>query len=49
MVLESFQFLDSGGRGSEEGAPAPVRNKVQAAAPPPETGDEHPTEDDVPF
>jgi single-strand DNA-binding protein len=52
VVLESFQFLDSGGRTAESGNthPAPGRPgtppPTASAAPPP---DEPPSEDDVPF
>jgi single-strand DNA-binding protein len=52
VVLESFQFLDSGGRTAESGNthPAPGRPgtppPTASAAPPP---DESASEDDVPF
>jgi single-strand DNA-binding protein len=48
VVLESFQFLDSGGRG-EGGTPAPSR--PTPAAPAPDGGDAEPPaeHDDVPF
>lgn len=58
VVLESFQFLDSGTRGSsEEGSPAPNRSFSAPAAAPPSTGgapapapeELPPEEDDVPF
>ncbi|HYV29755.1 MAG TPA: single-stranded DNA-binding protein [Candidatus Binatia bacterium] len=49
VVMESFQFLDFGGRGPEEGTPAPARGKPAAVPPPPESSEEPPTEDDVPF
>ena len=60
VVLESFQFLDSGGsRGSAEEA-GPSESRVRSAAPPaaappaptgpaPEAGDEPASVDDVPF
>jgi len=49
VVLENFQFLDSGNRG--EGAEAPAPRSAPAAAPAPEGGEaEGPPEgDDVPF
>ena len=48
VVMEGFQFLDSGGaRGGEGAAPAPAR---QPAAPAPEAAEAEPPEhDDVPF
>jgi single-strand DNA-binding protein len=54
VVLESFQFLDSGNRGGGEGAPAPVaapRRSAPAAAAPASDSDAPPAEadDDVPF
>jgi len=52
VVMESFQFLDYGGRGSEEGgAPSAPRGKSGPAspAPAPEGGEEPPADDDVPF
>ena len=56
VVLESFQFLDSGGKpsGDESGA-APSRPSQPAppasapAAPPPSGNEDAPAEDDVPF
>ena len=55
VVLESFQFLDSGGaRGAEEGGPRgasdPQRGRVSSSAPPAaaEPSEDHPV-DDVPF
>ena len=47
VVLENFQFLDSGG-GRGEGAPVPSR-PAAASAPAPEGGDTEPPQDDVPF
>lgn len=56
VVLESFQFLDSGGKpaGDESGAassrpsqPAPPASAP--AAPPPSGNEDAPAEDDVPF
>ncbi len=49
VVLESFQFLDSGGgRGDSEGAP--TRPAAAAPAPAPEAPEaEPPQDDDVPF
>jgi len=49
VVMESFQFLDYGGRGSDEGAPAPSRGKTAPAQPPPADPAEEPPSDDVPF
>jgi|SRR5437867_3737474 len=50
VVMESFQFLDYGGRGSDEGAPAaPRSNPAPAASPPAGGSEEPPPEDDVPF
>ncbi len=52
VVMESFQFLDYGGRGSDESAPAAPaapRAKPAPAAAPTETPEEPPAEDDVPF
>lgn len=53
VVMESFQFLDFGGRGSEEGAPAAPsapRSKPAPSTPPAAGGPEDPpSEDDVPF
>jgi single-strand DNA-binding protein len=50
VVMETFQFLDSGGgRGDGgEGAPAPSR-PAAASASAPEGGDAEPPQDDVPF
>jgi len=48
VVMESFQFLDYGGRGSDEGAPAPAREKTAPAPQPSEPVEEAPS-DDVPF
>ena len=52
VVLESFQFLDSGG-GRAEGAPDAPRSRAgagsTASAPPPADGDVPPESDDVPF
>jgi len=48
-VLESFQFLDSGGGRAEGEAPRAAR-PAAAAAPAPEAPDaEAPSDDDVPF
>jgi len=49
VVLESFQFLDSGGGRGEGGSSAPSR--PAPAAPPPDAGDAEPPaeHDDVPF
>jgi single-strand DNA-binding protein len=50
VVLESFQFLDYGGRGGEEGSPAPSRPRATSSAPPAEGGGEEAHgDDDVPF
>jgi single-strand DNA-binding protein len=49
VVLESFQFLDYGGRGSDEGAPAPARGKAAPAQPPAADSADEPPSDDVPF
>ncbi len=51
VVMESFQFLDFGGRGAEEGAPSAPRPKPSPApaAAAPEAAEEPPPEDDVPF
>jgi single-strand DNA-binding protein len=50
VVLESFQFLDSGGGRSEGGESAPRSRPAASSAPAPESGDaEPPTDDDVPF
>jgi single-strand DNA-binding protein len=47
VVLESFSFIDSGGRGNEGAAPA---RPASPAAPAPEAPDaEPPQDDDVPF
>jgi len=49
VVLESFQFLDSGGGRAEGEAPRAAR-PAAAAAPAPEAPDaEAPSDDDVPF
>jgi len=48
VVMESFQFLDYGGRGSEDGAP-PAPAPRAKTAPAPEGGGEPPPDDDVPF
>jgi single-strand DNA-binding protein len=49
VVMESFQFLDYGGRGSDESAaPAASRGKP-SPAPASEVGEEPPADDDVPF
>ena len=58
VVLESFNFLDSGNReggsdfggGSGGGNPPSARPQQRSAAPPPQSGsDMPPEEDDVPF
>jgi single-strand DNA-binding protein len=49
VVMESFQFLDYGGRGSDDGAAAPSRGKSAPAAAAPEGSEEPPADDDVPF
>jgi single-strand DNA-binding protein len=51
VVLENFQFLDSGNRGEGGAAEAPAARPAAAAAPAPEGGeaDGHPEGDDVPF
>ncbi len=57
VVLELFQFLDSGNRGGGEGGPdaptaAPAKSPgrvAQAAPPPSDDADALPSEDDVPF
>jgi single-strand DNA-binding protein len=54
VVLENFQFLDSGNRGGETGATNPAPAARQAAAPPATApseapAEEAPPEDDVPF
>ena len=52
VVLENFQFLDSGG-GRGEGAPEAPRSRPASGstttAPPPADGDVPPESDDVPF
>ena len=54
VVMDSFQFMDSGNRNDGEGgapaAPRPPRPAAAAAAPAAEAGDsEPPHDDDVPF
>jgi len=54
VVCESFEFLDSGNRGAEGGAPAAAAPRVQRPAPSgppsePVEGDGPPESDDVPF
>jgi single-strand DNA-binding protein len=54
VVCESFEFLDSGNRGAESGAPAAPRPARPAATPSapaaePVEGDGPPESDDVPF
>ena len=51
VVLESFQFIDSGTRGSDEAVLSTPPNKpAPGSQPPPATADEPPPpEDDVPF
>ena len=51
VVLEAFQFLDSGNRGEAGGEPREARApRPQSATPPPASSDEAPMpEDDVPF
>jgi len=52
VVMEAFQFLDFGGRGSDEGAPAAPRSKpapAAASAPAPAATEDPPADDDVPF
>ena len=51
VVLENFQFLDSGNRGEGGAAEAPAARSAAAAAPAPEGGeaDGPPEGDDVPF
>jgi single-strand DNA-binding protein len=48
VVLETFQFVDSGGNRAEGGAPAPSR-PAPASTPAPENADVEPPSDDVPF
>jgi single-strand DNA-binding protein len=50
VVLESFQFIDSGGGRGEGGGPAPSRPATPSSpAPEPVAGDGPPESDDVPF
>lgn len=54
VVMDSFQFMDSGNRNDSEGgapaAPRAPRPAAAASAPAPESGDaEPPHDDDVPF
>ena len=49
VVLESFQFLDSGGGRGEGASEAPRSRPAASSAPAPEGGDEPPHDDDVPF
>ena len=51
VVLESFQFLDSGGRGEGSSAPSAPRPSSAPSAPPPPSDDDVPPQeqDDVPF
>lgn len=53
VVLEAFQFLDSGGRsaaGSEEGGTPPPRSRPAAQpSAPADAGEDHPGDDEVPF
>jgi len=51
VVCENFQFLDSGRPGEGGAAPssAPPSPRPKPAAPPSDTTDEMPPEDDVPF
>jgi single-strand DNA-binding protein len=51
VVLESFQFLDSGGRGEGSSAPSAPRSFSAPSAPPPPGDDDVPPQeqDDVPF
>ena len=54
VILESFSFLDSGGRGGEDGAPAPARaprpaQPAASGAPASDADAQPPSEDDVPF
>ncbi|HTV75535.1 MAG TPA: single-stranded DNA-binding protein [Candidatus Baltobacteraceae bacterium] len=50
VVLESFQFLDSGGGRGDGGSEAPRSRPAAGSAPAPESGDaEPPHDDDVPF
>jgi single-strand DNA-binding protein len=51
VVLENFQFLDSGNRGEGGGAEAPAARPAAAAAPAPQgaEADGPPEGDDVPF
>lgn len=56
VILESFSFLDSGGRGGEGGAPAPAPARASRPAQPAASESSSsdadaapPSEDDVPF
>jgi len=49
VVMETFQFLDSGGGRSGDASEAPVSRPAAASAPAPEGGDAEPPQDDVPF
>jgi single-strand DNA-binding protein len=49
VVLETFQFLDSGGGRGDGGEGVPASSRPAPSAPAPEGGDAEPPQDDVPF
>ena len=49
VVMETFQFLDSGGGRGGDASEAPAPRPAAASAPAPDGGDAEPPQDDVPF
>jgi len=49
VVMETFQFLDSGGGRGDAGESAPAAPRPAPSAPAPDSGDAEPPHDDVPF
>ncbi len=49
VVMETFQFLDSGGGRGDAGEGAPAPSRPAAATAPADGGDAEPPHDDVPF
>ena len=49
VVMETFQFLDSGGGRGGDASEAPPARPAAPSAPAPDGGDAEPPQDDVPF
>ena len=49
VVMENFQFMDSGGGRGGDASEAPAARPAAPSAPAPDAGDAEPPHDDVPF